>query len=298
MMKKQANKGNVSIVLCILITAIFGFTAFALDIGLVYTEKVKLSNAMDSAALAGALELPNNEIKAVAVAQDYLRKNEVDPNNTAIGIASDKKKIQIAGTKNVKHLFAPIIGIESSNVSAGNSAIIGPVKSVKGGIRPFAVQKFNFSYGDLVTLKTGAGDGYSGNYGAVALGGTGNNVFRNNALYGYNGTITVGDYIDTETGDMAGTVNEIKNYVSSENSTFNNFSRNSIRIWTIPLVNNFMVNGRGQIQVSGFAEFYVEDVYKKSGNIEISGRFIRYVINAPIDTSLGDTGLYGAKLSK
>jgi hypothetical protein len=59
-----------------------------------------------------------------------------------------------------------------------------------------------------------------------------------------------------------------------------------------------MVNGRAQIQVSGFAEFYVEDVYKKSGNIEIRGRFIQYVINAPIDTSLSDTGLYGAKLSK
>lgn len=297
-MKKKPKKGNASVILCILITVIFGFAAFALDIGLVYTEKVKLSNAMDSAALAGALELPSNEVKAKALAQDYLRKNGVDTNNIAIGIAADKKSIQIAGTVNVKHLFAPIIGIQSSNISAGNSAIIGPVKSVKGGIRPFAVQKFNFSYGDLITLKTGAGDGYSGNYGTVALGGTGNNVFRNNALYGYNGTIAVGDYIDTETGDMAGTANEIKNYINSEISSFNNFPRNSIRIWTIPIVNSFMVNGRGQIQVSGFAEFYVEDIYKKSGNIEIRGRFIQYVINAPIDTKLNDTGLYGARLSK
>jgi len=58
-MKKLDSKGNVSIILCVIIAALFGFTAYVIDIGMVYIERIKLSNAMDSAALAAALELPN-----------------------------------------------------------------------------------------------------------------------------------------------------------------------------------------------------------------------------------------------
>ena len=183
-------------------------------------------------------------------------------------------------------------------MDAKTKAVVAPAKSVTGGIRPFAVEAYNFSYGDLVTLKEGAGGGYHGNYGAVALGGHGANVFRGNALYGYSGTISVGDYIDTEPGNMAGAANDIKNYINSEHSTFDNFPRDSIRLWTIPLVDSLAVNGRKSVLVVGFAEFYVEDVTKNSGKIEINGRFIKYVLNSPIDVNLNDTGVYGAKLSK
>ena len=57
----------------------------------------------------------------------------------------------------------------------------------------------------------------------------------------------------------------------------------------------FAVYGKKPVLVVGFAAFYVEDVTKNSGNIEISGRF---VFNSPIDINLNDTGAYGAKLSK
>lgn len=297
-MKKLDDKGNVAIIVCLMITAILGFLAYVVDIGIVYSEKEKLSNAIDSAALAATLELPNDDTKARTVAADYLEKNGVDPNNALITISGDHKKIQIEDTKNIKHLFAPIIGINDSNVHSKTKAIIAPAKSVNGGIRPFAVVAFDYSYGTLVTLKEGAGDGYHGNYGAVALGGQGANVFESNALYGYHGTISAGDYIDTEPGNMAGAANAVKNYISAEHSTFDNFPRDSIRVWTIPLVNTLQVDGRKQIQVKGFANFYVEDVANKSGKIEISGRFIKYVINGTVDETLNDTGAYCAKLTK
>lgn len=292
------NKGNVSIILCLIITAIFGFTALALDIGIVYVEKAKLNNAIDSAALAGVMELPNDATKAKLITLDYLGKNNVTENEVAINIAPDNKSIEIDAVRNVKHLFAPIIGISNSNVQVSTKAIIAPVKSVNEGIRPFAVEVFNFSYGDLVTLKAGAGDGYHGNYGVVDLGGSGANVYRSNALFGFNGTVSVGDEIKTETGDMSGATNDIKNYINSEQSSFTNFPRNSIRLWTLPLVNTLAVNGSGNVNVVGFAEFYIEDITKKSGKIEINGRFIKYVINSKVDTNLNDTGAYGAKLSK
>lgn len=42
----------------------------------------------------------------------------------------------------------------------------------------------------------------------------------------------------------------------------------------------------------------MEDITKNSGKIEVVGRFVKYVANAIIDTTLEDTGVYGAKLAR
>ncbi|MFD3157176.1 Tad domain-containing protein [Haloimpatiens sp. FM7330] len=297
-MKKLNNKGSITIILSILFTALLGFTAYVVDIGMIYAEKTKLSNAVDSAVLAAALELPNGELKAINIAEEYLQKNNVDPSMASITIGIDNKSIQIDAIKNVEHLFAPIIGIYSKNLNVTSKAIIGSAKSVRGGIRPFAVEVFDYSYGNLITIKQEAGDGYNGNYGAIALGGTGASVFESNALYGYSGTISVGDFIPTETGNMAGAANAIKDYINSDSSTFYNYTRNSMRLWTVPLVATLEPNGRGELLVIGFGMFYVEDIIQKSGKIEINARFVKHVANASIDMNLADTGVYGAKLVK
>lgn len=296
-MKSIKNKGNASIILCFAITVLFGFAAYVIDIGFVYANKIKLSNAIDSAALAAAFELPNSDEKAVEVATDYLNKNNVDANDAVINVGEDHKSITIAAAKRVNHFFAPVIGIKSSTVNANTKAVIGPAEAVTG-IRPIAVEYFEYTYGDVVTLKEGAGDSYHGNYGAVDLGGTGASVFENNVLHGYNGKISVGDLLYTETGDMAGACNDIKNYLSSDISTFANFERNSIRLWTLPLVDSLDVDGKKPSNVIGFGEFYVEDIDKNGGKLEITGRFLKFVGNSEINNNLVDTGVYGAKLSR
>lgn len=298
-MKRRLNEsGNAAVILCIAFTVLLGFTAYVVDIGLVYAERIKLSNALDAAVLAGAQELPNSRSKAKAVAEDYLKKNGVKPENAIINIAADNKSIEVVGKAQVKHLFAPILGIDNSTVTITNEGIIAPVRTVKGGIRPFAVEYFPYTYGSRVVLKQGAGNGYHGNYGPVALGGSGASVFKANALYGYSGTLSVGDYIDTETGNMAGATNDIKNYINSENSTFENFSKNSIRVWTLPLVDTIYVDGRKAVQIIGFGEFFVEAADRTSSGMDITGRFVRFVVKGEVDVKLKDTGAYGVKLVK
>ena len=297
-MKKLDNKGNAAVLLCLMVTALFGFTAFAIDIGMIYVERNTLSNAIDSAVLGATLELPNNPEGARAVALEYLEKNNIAPGDAEVIIGSDDRSVEIRGTREVKHFFAPIIGINSSETNAGSKAIIGPAESVDKGVRPFAVEKFPFTYGDSVILKAGAGDGYHGNYGAVALGGRGADIFRANALHGYNGTISVGDLIDTETGNMAGATSAIRTYINSENSTFEDFPRDSIRLWTSPLIDTLELDGRDEVEVVGFGQFYVEEVYNNGGHTEVEGRFVEFVTNATIDLELEDTGTYGTKLSR
>ena len=43
----------------LLLGVLLGFAALVVDVGMMYTEKAKLQNAADAAALAGAQNLPN-----------------------------------------------------------------------------------------------------------------------------------------------------------------------------------------------------------------------------------------------
>lgn len=293
-MFKLNSRGNAAILLTFIITGLLGFTALVVDVGIVYSEKSNLSNALDAAVLAASLELHNGEAKTREIAKDYLKKNNIDPNDAKIYITGST--IEITGKKNIKHYFAPAVGVKDSDVSARSKALIGPVGSVRGGVRPFAVEMFDYQFGDRVILKADTPE--RGNYRVVALGGSGSSAFRDNALYGYDGVIAIGDKIQTEPGNMAGTSSQIRNYINSESSTFDNFPRDTIRLWTIPLVASNQLTGRTEVEVVGFGQFYVEDVQNRGGKLEFTGRFIRFVTNGVIDVDAPDTGTYAVKLSR
>lgn len=291
-------KGNVSVLMCVALVGLLALTSYVVDIGQVYIEKQRLVSGIDAAALAAALELPRDPTTAQAVARDYLLKNGIDANNTVILIDINNRSIEIQAHKEVIHLFAPIIGIDNSQIEASNKVIVGPLKSVNGGIRPFAVETFEYQYGDQLTLKEGAGDGYHGNYGAVALGGTGLSVLAQNVVEGYKGILHIGDQIDTKPGDMASIISTIRNVIQADASTFENFNRSSPRIWTIPIVDELSVDGTKPVTITAFAQFYIEDVKNQSGHTELTGRFIQYVVSGEIDLVGEEKGAYGVKLVK
>ncbi len=57
--------------------------------------------------------------------------------------------------------------------------------------------------------------------------------FKENILYGYDGTIEIGDIIHTEPGNMASSVSAVKEIINSDpGATFDNFSADSPRVWT------------------------------------------------------------------
>lgn len=113
----------------VLVTAamvvLFGFAALVTDIGLLMLNKQKLQNTMDAATLAGAQELPDNPAQAVQMVKEYAQKNNYDPANLAITISGDNKIITITGNKDVHFIFAKVLGISSSTVSATAAAEIG-----------------------------------------------------------------------------------------------------------------------------------------------------------------------------
>lgn len=294
----KSNKGSVAILMAFVIAMLLGFSALVVDVGFAFVEKSRLDTAIDAAALAGAQSLALNQEAAVSAAKSYLTDNNIDPAAAFIEITDAGKGIRVTSAEVVDHFFAPIVGINETTVTSTAKAIIGPAGTVKTGIRPVAVEAYSYSFGDLVTLKEGAGDGTTGNYGAVSFGPTGASVFQDFLINGYDSELSVGDIIATEPGNMAGTILKLNQYLSSDYSTYLDYEPDSIRLWTIPVVDSLDVSGRADVEIIAFAQFFVETAQKVGGEAVIKGRFIRFVTNGEIDFSLEDSGVYVSQLSR
>lgn len=317
--KKVINneQGAVMILIAFMIVVLMGFTALVIDIGMVYAEHIRLSNACDAAALAGSVELLNNSAsRAEVVAGDYLEANGFD-RNLAVIDASDEannRYIEVTGTANVDHWFAPVIGIDNSDVSAHAKVRMGPLSSPGGGLRPIVIlddtnfaPEDKYQFGDQITLKYAPGDGEKGNYGTIALGGTGSNVLTDNLLNGYTddeGLFEGFDeedesthvVVDTEPGADAHSTGIVKNYINNIDDELANYSdpdaiftEGTDRVWFIPIVEEFDVAGRDEVIIVGFKALYVTDVKKVNGKMEIVGEFIQAVTYGEIDMSIDET---------
>lgn len=289
--------GIINVLVALSIIVILGFVGLVIDIGFILLERGELVNAADAAVLAGAQELPSNPTKAIEMAVQYGVMNGVPEDRITIFVTENNSKIKVKIDSDVKFIFARVLGLDETNVVASSTAVIGPVTEVYDSIRPLIIEQQSLVYGQRVTLKENAGDGMSGNYGGVSLGGTGSKVFENNIKFGYRENLKIGDVIYTETGNMAGaTYDGIKYIMDMDSYTFSNYDRDSLRIWTIPIVDSLDVSGNKPVTIIGFASFFVEDAYKQSGQTEITGKFIKFTTNGGIDLDGQDFGLNGIKL--
>lgn len=289
-------RGSVEIIVVFGMVALLAAAALVMDFGLVAVNKIKLQNALQNAALSGAHFLTESETAARAVALDYFEANGEDKTQATVAVLNNNRRIEVSSTQTVDFFIARVFGINSTTISGKSTAIIGPIRSVTSGVRPLGVENIAYTYGDQIVLKEDAGSGVYGNYGSIALGGSGSSIYINNLLYGYSGRVTIGEAVPTEPGNKASAVNQLKTYLSSAPETFSNYSSDSKRLWTLPLVERYDPNGREDIVVVGFAKFFIEDIQLKAGQAEVTGRFVQYVDLGEVDPTLEITGLYGVKL--
>ena len=98
-----------------LLTIIVLFTGLALDAGLLYVTKARLSNAVDSACLTAVKNLWQGQTTATAVATNVFKANFGDnaptPSVTFPTDSSGNQQVKVTATTNVNTLF---IGILSS----------------------------------------------------------------------------------------------------------------------------------------------------------------------------------------
>lgn len=306
MLKHLKNKnGNSAIIFLLTSTLFIGMLAFVIDAGMMYLEKSKLQNAVDAIALAAMQDYPNGESAMFAEANHYAGLYNINPADLVINITDDNKKITVATSKNVHMYFARIFNITDSMLQAKASAQIGTIIAADG-IRPFAVEEQSFEFGKTYTLKKGAGDAYTGNYGALALGGTGAANYRNNLQYGYHGEIGVGDLVqigedlETEPGNMAGPTYEGVRYLLNQDTCTSHdltkLEKDCPRLIVIPVVDSFSVPGRSTVKIMGFASFFLEETTYDAGKTEVKGKFIKTLGQGKIGETTSDFGMSGVKL--
>ncbi len=299
---KRSNRGSSTVLFALALAAIIASGALVIDIGNVSWEKARLSATMDSAALAGAQELITDPTNTETVVLNYIANNGITMDTSDVDIDTSSKTVRVHGSITVHNLLAGVFGIDSEDVYAEAEAKVENIRTITGA-RPLAVVQQTFEYGRMYTLKEGGGDGTCGNYAAISLGGNGAAIYRDNLLYGYSGSISVGDIIVTETGNIAGTTQTSINQLISSCShtpqcTYLSYNRNCSRIIFIPVVNTLNVNGKKCVKVLGFATFFLEGVTLHSGQADVIGRFITYSMQGQTSSLINDYGTYGIRLIK
>ncbi|WP_425801577.1 pilus assembly protein TadG-related protein [Desulfitobacterium sp. Sab5] len=281
-------RGSIAILVAIGLTVLLGCGAMVTDVGLIYAEKAKLQNAVDAAALAGVQELPNNPDGAVQIAQDYAQQNGAD--TISYSFEADNKKMDVSAQKDVPTYFAKIWGINSEQITAAAQAMMLPPTAMTGAV-PLSVQDQPLIFGQEYTLKAGAGDGTDGWYGALQLSAPGAKSYQTDLTYGYSGSIKVGQVLSIEPGNISGpTKKAIEDRFAMDTrvprNTYTDYDRNAPEILYIPIVKvvSYQSSTIHEVQVTGFAAFFVENVTGNGNESIVTGRFLKTL------TSNGKTG--------
>lgn len=140
----QAEKGAVSVIVAILLVTLLGFTAIAVDVGVIYSERAQLQNGADASAIALAQKCARDATDAQCsttstLAGSLANQNALDGMSKVHSIQLDKTARAVSVTTSAKEtggkdnsvslFFANAIGIPSKEVGARSSAAWGSPKA-------------------------------------------------------------------------------------------------------------------------------------------------------------------------
>jgi Flp pilus assembly protein TadG len=112
-------RGAAAVVLSLLLVPMLGFAAIAVDIGALYAERARLQVGADAAAIAVAQDCSRGNCgDMLATAQALIDANDTEGTAAQPVLSSDPLSVTVTGGMPVEHWFAPVIGHDSTRVSA------------------------------------------------------------------------------------------------------------------------------------------------------------------------------------
>ena len=189
---KGNDRGQVAILVGVMMTGLIGFSALAIDVGSLVSDKRDLQNAADAMALAGAQDLPS-QVDASSTARTWATKNDVSEDEIApFAFATvPNPKIVVTLRRHHRTTLARVIGIDSIPLEATASAII----TSPGGsdrVTPWSVLESAVEGavpGQLMTLKWDANNILQGNTMPIQIDGSGGAVYEETIKHGSVGTL-------------------------------------------------------------------------------------------------------------
>jgi len=171
------DRGAVAVIVALFMVVFMTLLAFVVDIGMMQTARAKLQNAVDSAALAAAWQLPAacsgtpaaSGTSACVTAGSYAVANGVPLSSVTVTSTAGSSTIRVSASENVRLVFAPIIGQNSRTVTAT------AVATRSGG----SGSGFAIYAGNQVNLN-GGGSATAALTGSIFAGGSGGGRCANN----------------------------------------------------------------------------------------------------------------------
>lgn len=293
-------RGSVAVLMGLALAVLVGFAAIGVDVGRMYIVREQIHNAADGAVLAGVQALPGDPQGAVETARLFLARNGLDGSRASVSVdPANDRKLHVSVSRSVEMTFARVLGIERQEVSGHSAAERLNATEVYGAV-PLSVSKDqDFQFGNLITLKAGAGDAFSpGNFGAIQLGRPGANQYREHLQYGFKDWVSAGNWYLTEPGNLAGPTAEALNYRIRLDpyATYDRVDRNSPRLLRIPVIDAYP-NGKHEFQCVGFAVFFLEGARRRGREDEVTGRFLRFDVLGRGRVDAPGYGAYVTRLS-
>ncbi len=256
-------RGQMLIMLAILIPVLLGVVAMGVDISVFYWTWSRMQSAADAAVLAGATSLPDSPSLATAAAISYAKTDGMAASEiSAPVVAADKLSISIALTRPVPYYFGRVLGLTTSPVVVRATASLFGSNSA-GGAMPIGLSMQTvYSFGQSITLHQGE-LGAPGNWDGLALGGTGASNYSNNLANGYSGTLSLNQVISPESGVAAGpTRTGISTRVSDGLSedpagTWSDHTLTDPRVVIAPVVDWTGCNGSCSLTIKSFASLWI-----------------------------------------
>jgi Flp pilus assembly protein TadG len=112
-------RGATAVMFALLLVPMLGFAAIAVDIGALFAERARLQVGADAAAIAVAQDCSRGNCgDMLATAQALITANDTEGTAAQPVLSSDPLSVTVTGGTPKEHWFAPIIGHDSTAVSA------------------------------------------------------------------------------------------------------------------------------------------------------------------------------------
>jgi Flp pilus assembly protein TadG len=115
----SGERGATAVMFALLLVPVLGFAAVAVDVGSLYAERARLQVAADAAAIAVAQDCARGNCgDMLGTATALVRANDGEATTLQPVLSSDPLSVTVTGSTPKEHWFAPVIGHDSTTVSA------------------------------------------------------------------------------------------------------------------------------------------------------------------------------------
>ncbi len=288
---------QVAVITTLILTALIGAAGLGADIGLRYYNWLQLQKAADAAVIAGANYLPSDTADAIATANSYAFQNGVARSEIlSTDVAPNGMSITMLVSRTVPYFFTRVLGLTNAPVKAAATAGLQPNTESARGLLPIGLpcnSGGNCKYTPGTEYQLKQGQTGPGNWGALALGGSGAATYRTNLEIGFTGSIP--QNVTTEPGDLVGPTQQAINdrltlaQTTDPNGSWKIPTPYDPRLVVVPMVDFTTAKGKSSLPIVSYALMWIDSV--TGNNATTNAYFLSTIPASQITSSTGNCGM-------